>query len=238
MNLKKIISPKAYKEKYRSLILDSGKLSYSECGEDLIIDAALRSLKIKKPKYIDIGTNTPKAKNNTYLFYARGAQGVCIEPNPDLFKQIQKVRPRDISLNVGIGSSPQKEAEYYVMTSKALNTFSKADAEKYVTEGNYGTQQMERVLRIPLLSINEILEKYFKDNNDLLSLDTEGYDNQIVRALDFNKYRPKIICVESARYNGTKVVKDTELVEYIQSQGYEVYGDTFVNTILIDRNLV
>ena len=36
-----------------------------------------------------------------------------------------------------------------------------------------------------------------QNNIDFLSLDTEGYELQILNGLDFNKWTPKLICVES-----------------------------------------
>ena len=31
---------------------------------------------------------------------------------------------------------------------------------------------------------------------DFLNIDTEGYDLEVLKGLDFKKYKPKLICVE------------------------------------------
>ncbi len=213
------------------------KKSYSQCGEDIIMQSLLSTLDIKHPSYIEIGTNTPIAKNNTYLFYSTGSRGVCIEPDPLLFKEIQRVRKHDICLNVGIGPSSQESAPYYVMSSKALSTFLKSEADAYVRDQNYGKQVIEQVLHIPLVTINSIMEKYFSTCGNILSIDTEGYDSEILRSLDFKHYRPKVICVETARYEGTALTKETELIDFLKTQDYVVYADTFINSILVDKHI-
>jgi glycosyltransferase involved in cell wall biosynthesis len=57
------------------------KISYSQCGEDIIIDFLLTWLKIKNPTYLDIGANDPVKLSNTYYFYKKGSRGVLIEPD-------------------------------------------------------------------------------------------------------------------------------------------------------------
>lgn len=214
------------------------KKSYSQCGEDLIIAQAFRILGIGHPTYADVGANTPIAKNNTYLFYSQGSSGVCIEPNPELASEIRRARPHDTVLNIGIGPVQAAGADYYVMTSKALNTFSKADAEAYVKDGNYGTQRIEQVLSVPLRTLDSVLAEHFPHGVDLLSVDTEGYDLEILRSANLDTpSKPKIICVETARYSGNEMQKDDAIISLLRGHGYMLYGDTFINSIFIDTNL-
>lgn len=69
MSLKKYFFLKNYIGYFRYLFSKKYNKSYSQCGEDLLILCALKTLKIAKPTYLDIGTNHPIFKNNTYLFY-------------------------------------------------------------------------------------------------------------------------------------------------------------------------
>jgi hypothetical protein len=58
------------------------KKSFSQSGEDLIIDFIFNALGISRPSYIDIGAHHPYYLNNTAIFYLRGARGINIEPDP------------------------------------------------------------------------------------------------------------------------------------------------------------
>ncbi|MFM7886227.1 MAG: glycosyltransferase family 2 protein, partial [Pseudanabaena sp.] len=56
------------------------KMSYSQCGEDLIIQFIFSSLGISKPSYIDIGAYDAHKLSNTAVFYEQGSRGINIEP--------------------------------------------------------------------------------------------------------------------------------------------------------------
>src|ERR1035438_1460830 len=81
-------------------VVASGKTSYSQCGEDLIIRYVFDVLKIPCPVYLDIGAHHPRFLSNTFLFYQQGAHGINIEPDPTLFAAFPKQRNRDTNLNI------------------------------------------------------------------------------------------------------------------------------------------
>jgi len=211
-----------------------GKISYAQCGEDLIIDFIFSTLNISKPSYLDIGAHHPIYLNNTFLFYQKGSTGVCVEPDPALFSQIKKKRSRDICLNVGIGVTKESKANFYIMTSKTLNTFSKKEAERYQS---YGSQKIKRVIQIPLVPINEIISQHFTTFPNFISLDTEGLELEILKTFDFSKFRPEVFCIETLTYTEDKSEqKITEIIDFMISKEYFNYADTYINTIFLDKN--
>lgn len=214
------------------------KESYSQHGEDLLIRSALKMIGVEKPSYLDIGTNYPILGNNTFLFYSKGSRGVCIEPNPELFKLILGSRKRDTCLNIGIGVTDGDSLDFYMMSSNALSTFVKSEADKYVKENNYGTQRIEKTIKVPVVSIDSIMTRYFSSGVDIVSLDTEGYDFEILKSLNLKKYRPKVFCVETLHYEKEqKLKKQDEIISYMTEHGYFLYADTYVNSIFVDKRI-
>lgn len=217
----------------RILFGKHAKISYSQCGEDLVISSIFGALKINKPSYIDIGAHDASYLSNTYLFYQNGSSGLCIEPNPYLLNKFKRKRKRDICLNVGVGVSSAKEAPFYVMTSSTLSSFSKEEAERVV---GYGHEKIEEVLNLPLISFKEAVETYLQRNPNLVSLDVEGLDLEILKSIDFSLCRPEVFCVETLSYtedsSGEKI---TPIIEFMKDNGYFVYADTWVNTIFVDK---
>lgn len=206
--------------------------SYAQSGEDLIIKFALSELKINKPTYLDIGAHHPWYLSNTALFYKEGCRGVLIEPDPELFSYIEKFRAEDTCLNAGIGVGKEETADFFIMSSRTLNTFSKQDAERYTESGN---QRIEKIISLPLLNINKVIEKYFNAAPDLVSLDTEGFDLFILQSLDLNKYRPKVFCIETLTYTENKTEEKVKpVIDFMLSNNYMIYGDTYINTIFVD----
>ncbi len=119
------------------------------------------------------------------------------------------------------------------MTTKTLNTFSKEEAERYQS---YKTQKIDKVLKIPLISINETIQNNFKSCPNLVSLDVEGLDLDILKSFNFAKYRPEIFCVETLTYTEDRSeTKITEITDVLVAKDYMIYADTYINTIFIDK---
>lgn len=215
--------------------------SYSQSGEDIIISDLFSRLRINKPSYLDIGANLPVAESNTYRLYSRGSHGVCVEPNPELYKKLLKKRHRDICLNAGVAFDEMREATYYVFpeNSHSLNTFSGTSAEFWENSGTagIGIHKVEKKIIMPLIDINEIIEKYLQPHPNFISIDVEGLDLQIIKRIDFKKYKPEVFCVETLQFgkNDTES-KNEELIDYLISMGYFVYADTYINTIFCRKD--
>ena len=210
---------------------ENAKLSYAQCGEDLILQYLFVALGISKATYLDVGAHHPTYLSNTYLFYENGSSGVCVEPDPSLFEAFPKKRPRDGHLNIGVGTAGG-EADFYVMSTSTLNTFSKAEAERYQS---YGHHRCTKTIKIKLESINEIIGKHFDTAPNLLSLDVEGLDYLILQTFDFKRFRPQTFCLETLSYTEDKSERKlTEIIELMHANGYMTYADTYVNTIFVD----
>lgn len=208
------------------------KASYSQCGEDLILQQLFMVLGISKVSYLDIGAHHPTYLSNTFLFYENGGKGVCVEPDPSLFKEFGKKRPRDTHLNCGVGVDAG-EADFFLMSTSTLNTFSKEEAERYQS---YGQQRILETIRIQLKPINEILEQNFDKCPNLVSLDVEGMDYLILQNFDFKKYRPEAFCLETLSYTEDKSERKlTEIIDLMHENGYLTYADTYINTIFVDN---
>jgi FkbM family methyltransferase len=213
-------------------VAGGGKTSYAAMGEDLIVGALLRDvLKIEKPTYLDIGAADPVAVNNTYLLYTQGSRGVLVEPNPTYVERLRAVRPGDVVVGAGIGGGEAREADYYVIKDKPmLNTFSFETAELRRRNGD----QVERVMKMPLVPVMAVIAEHLTAAPDLLSIDAEGMDLEITQSLDLTKYRPPVICAETKGPTATH--ESTPLAQYLVTKGYIVTAGTIYNTILVDRS--
>jgi len=79
------------REKY-SKIKDLNELDYkvySQAGEDGIIDYLLYSLKIKKPKFVEIGVGDYRESNTRFVFEKTSCQGLIIDVVDNLEKKVR-----------------------------------------------------------------------------------------------------------------------------------------------------
>ena len=143
--------------------------SYSQYGEDLIIDAILG---IDRPFYVDIGANHPKHLSNTYRFYRRGGTGINVEPDPSAFPDLATARPSDINLPIGIS-----------VTSGTLPF--------------YRLLQIIQVPIETLAVILERHRP--KGSIDFISIDVEGYEIEILKSNDWSRFRPTVVVLEINR---------------------------------------
>jgi FkbM family methyltransferase len=210
--------------------------SYSQVGEDKIVTYLLYSLNIFKPTYLEIGTNQPVICNNTYLFYLRGSKGVCIEPDPEMYKQIKKKRRRDTVLNIGIGPGKESQAPFYLFPGKVNGWSTFSESEARIRQAESGIKP--EVITIPIRNINDVIAENFDTCPNFISLDVEGLDLEILQSLDFDRFKPEVICVETISFSiDNTEEKLTDIMDFMHSKGYFTYADTHVNTIFCRKDL-
>jgi FkbM family methyltransferase len=207
---------------------------YAQFGEDLILAGLLPYFGVANPSYLDIGAHEPIRGSNTYLFSGpnRG-RGVLVEPNVDLSDKIRKYRPTDTLLVAGIGVDETPEADYYVMSANGVNTFDKAQVGmmERTTE-----LRLVRTVKMPLLNINKVIAEHFGGAApDFISIDIEGLDLAVLKTLDYARFRPKFICVETVIF--ATLAHNPETAQFLTARGYELRGMTHANMIFVDQKL-
>jgi len=193
--------------------------SFSQNREDLIIDKILNK---KNISYVDIGSNHPIKFNNTYRFYLQGSHGINIEPNPSLINKYQLFRPKDENLNTGIANQ-KKSLTFYQLDPDVGSTFSKTQANETIKKGS----QLVSQYPIKILTLENVFKKYYKNKKvDLLSIDTEGYDYQVLQSNDWSKYQPTIICIED---------NTLKTQQYLINKNYSLKAITVNNSIYLNE---
>jgi len=201
---------------------------YSELGEDILLQHYCSK---KSGFYIDIGAYHPKKISVTYLFYQRGWRGINIEPNPQAIKTFNRMRRRDINLNIGIYDEVGKLDYYYYGKNDSNNTFNPIYEQQYVAK---------EIMKIKVDTLNNVLDNYLPEGTtiDFLNIDVEGDELKILQSIDYNKYAPKLILVEDLNfYDKNKdfmAFRDTALYKFLNMKGYIVVAKTWY-TILFKK---
>ena len=169
--------------------------SYSQYGEDLIIDSFFKHhAPIKSGNYLDIGCYHPVGISNTYLLHRRGWQGLVVDIDDYKLELFKRRRGRNIEVLKGAISSEdslskvpiykfnQPFSPYDTLSEEIAKMRSKAINIEYTTE------------EVNQISINSLLHK---KHFDLINIDVEGLDELIVNSIDFKKFQPTMIVYES-----------------------------------------
>ena len=92
---------------------------------------------------------------------------------------------------------------------------------KFLSKEGYPNDYIEEII-VPTLTFSSLMEKHNVSKIDLLQIDTEGYDYEIIKTINFKKYSPRILNYESAHLNS----KDrTECENYLKNLGYKLLRD-------------
>jgi Methyltransferase FkbM domain len=215
---------------------EGGRQSFAQGGEDIAADFFFQYVGLSSGvAYLDIGAYDPVKINNTYFFYRKGNKGVLVEPNVTMCEKLREVRPRDTTLAAGIGVNSVKEADYYLMSDPSWNTFSKEEAEhQEVVTGK--KISIKKVIKMPLLNINDVMQEHFGKAPTFVSIDAEGLHFAILKSIDFDRFRPPLICVETLISGTTDTI--SEIPEFMTTQGYVARGGSFVNTLFVDSKIL
>lgn len=203
---------------------NTGFNSWSEFGEDIIVEKFLHRFGITDIFYMDIGIPTPISGSNTYHFYCKGDNGILVEPNPDVIDAIKRERSRDFVECCGIGSEEQngKYLQFYRCDDIGCSTFSKDVAEQRKQIGI----QITDVIDVPVLSLEAIIDKY-GICPDYISMDVEGYEGMILAHFPFEKFPVKVWVIE--KRDGIK--------ELMDKKGYSLAVETPSNWIFVLKEL-
>lgn len=188
---------------------------YSQIEQDRIIDEYLKHK--ENGFFIEIGANDGIDGSNTAFFEkSRNWKGICIEPGPNEFKRLTENRT---SININacvsnyIGESNYAYIEgYSMMLSGLLENYNQEHVNRINSEVNHHGGTV-RQLKVPVLTLQSILDEHSITEVDYCSIDTEGSEFEIVLSVDYSKTNIKMFSIEN-NYGESKIQ------QFLESKGY------------------
>lgn len=218
--------PLSIKRTFQQLLLgyDSYAPSFSSAGEDMMLRHILGSDKMKG-FYVDVGAFHPTLFSNTYFFYLNGWRGINIEVRPGSKRLFDKVRPRDINLEVGVSRERGEMTYYFVGEDSPMNSLSPNFLRQIQM-----LQHVSSEMLVPTLPLSDILERHLPTGQsiDFLNVDVEGHDFEVLESNDWQRFRPKLIVVEDEALDPSQ----SQIVRMMKDRGYEVCAQ---NVIILDK---
>ena len=158
--------------------------------------------------YIELGANDGLFQSNTaYLEKEKGWSGILIEPSLLGYQKCKMNRPESICLN------------YACVSSTFTDDFIQGDFGDNNPMSSVGGKRLDRsnLVSVKTNTLEKILDSNASNIKiDFLSLDTEGYELEILDGLNLNKYRPTYMLVEIYKKDYEKIVK------YLNENNYQL----------------
>jgi FkbM family methyltransferase len=168
--------------------------------------------------YIELGANDGLIQSNTALLeFNRGWKGLLIEPSYDKFMECVRNRPNSICYQYACVSNDYKD-------SMICGDFTGG----MMASINGKRTQSTTIVEVHAISLETILDQYPPNNIDFLSIDTEGYELNVLQGLNLNKYRPNYILIEI--YND----QYDSIISYLLNHNYTLHSN-FTNYNYVDN---
>jgi FkbM family methyltransferase len=213
----------------RRYIFKFGKIIFSQTGEEIIIQWILKDL--RNGFYVDVGCHHPYKISNTFKLYLEGWRGIAIDANEDVIKKFRRARPEDISLLKAV-SDVEQEVIFYKFKESEVNTIDKTTLEEWKEQWHLTGE-----IKMKTETLTHILDENLPANKkiDLLTIDVEGNDFNVLKSLDFTKYRPKLIVVELHKFDLSTIAQN-EVYQYLTERNYSLVSFATMNGYFVDKN--
>jgi FkbM family methyltransferase len=169
---------------------------------------------------IEVGANDPlrHTSQSLHLEQELGWKSILVEPNPDLAEQARQSRKdAQVFEFACVSRDDLGEISFYIpVNGESVEIHSHAAIAKNIDDHDYDTH---RELRVRSRTLNSIIDACALPSIDLLSIDVEGAEMEVLKGLDLQKHRPKLILLEDKhvfldkhrhlKRNGYRLVKRT-----------------------------
>ena len=190
---------------------------YSQDGQDKFIVELLKNK--RGGIFLDIGAyDGIEFSNSFYLEKELGWGGICVEPNPRVFDQLNKNR-NSTCLNICIAKEKRDYnflliSGYAVMLSGIIEFFDGRHMDR-INKAIFDFGGDKEIISIPGLPLKDILFERGIGVIDYCNIDVEGGEISVLDSIDFSKVKIKIFTIENN--NGSREVKN-----YLRKHGYRL----------------
>jgi len=185
-----------------------------------------------KGTMIELGAGPPEFFSMSKHFRDNGWRCICIDPNPK-FVQQHKDLGNEIYQFACSNYEKKEETFKIVDTSNLFNwdentngvSLSALDIRQKYKE--YDKCPVQEIL-VEVKKLNTILNDLNIEHIDFLSVDTEGWELEVMEGFDLNKYNPKIVLLENTEH-------DKKYDIYMEKFGYHLDSNVSYNYIYIKK---
>jgi FkbM family methyltransferase len=151
--------------------------------------------------FLEAGANDGWTGSNTYSLEAIwGWRGALVEPVPDLYRQCCVNRPRAQNFHCALVAADYPSPTITLESAGLFSTVADQrllDRARPLAQDFYGAQYSSTQIQVPARTLDSLIAECGFAQLDFLSLDVEGFEEQALRGLNFDRCAPRFILVEA-----------------------------------------
>jgi len=170
------------------------KRFYSQNGEDCILDELFKDQ--RTGFFVEIGCIDGKRFSNTLTFEERGWKGLCVEAHTGYIELLEQNRPNSIICHCAASFSDEENVPFYANNRGSLSTLDPTKEDEFKQRFGKFFAGFE-LQHVPKRKLDTIFEQYNINHIDILSIDVEGNEEDVLKGLNLEKYRPRVMVIEA-----------------------------------------
>ena len=154
--------------------------------------------------FIQVGAHDGITSDPIHDFVVEyGFKGVCVEPQPEAFARLEETyrrHPGVQCLNAAIAAEDGATTLFRFRPGPGVPGWAEglASFSREELVGNFQSARGEvEALTVPTITPETLRLRYKLDVVDLVQVDTEGFDFEVIKLLDLERFRPTILHFES-----------------------------------------
>jgi FkbM family methyltransferase len=210
--------------------------------------------------FVNIGANDGVSNDPIFPFLRDyGWRGIAVEPLEPLFAELVRNYaefPGVILERAAIAPEPRPfyyipaEAGYERTWTRQVGTLDPRFLEKtirlmrtYEFEGPVPPGLEDTVVRIdvPCLSFDQLMAKHGVERVDFINIDAEGVDYEIATTIDLERWRPAIVCIETADMDDGELQAFQHRLDahgYVFLEPFDLFSSVYVQRALAPGRLL
>jgi FkbM family methyltransferase len=203
-----------------------------------VLDLIVRDYKqqVPDPFLVQIGANDGKTADPiTDLIQKYHLQGVLVEPQPNIFRQlVENYRDNpQLAFENSLITAQDGTGQLYIIRETQevelptwcyqIASLDRQTMLRLLAEQKHNANLPEQIaslieeVSLPALSFSSLLKKHKIDKVDILVIDTMGYDFEIIKMIPFEMVQPAIINFEHSLLSPED---QRNCFEYLKALGY------------------
>jgi FkbM family methyltransferase len=190
----------------------------------------------RKGQMVEVGAAGPDYLSIGKHFRGIGWNVLSIEPNPKFAEEHRKLGHKIVECACGIEDKDGINFELATAkvpngrgTSESFSSISIKEELKRYFPISYSQLNIEKI-KVNLRRLDTILKESGITNIDILTIDTEGWELEVIKGLDLKNYSPNLILIEN--YS-----RDSRYNSLITGYGYKLVCQLYPNYLYIKKGM-